>query len=91
MLRRGLLMFAAALPLAGFRPVPEEDVRPLVERACADEADTHRAILAALEQRLDVRFTDAETRAMLGALRCPNCGCALLAEARDTETAPGPF
>lgn len=91
MLRRGLLMLAASLPLAAFRPVPEDHARALVGRACADEANAHRAILAALEERLNVRFDDEQSRGMLEAMRCPTCGCSLLAAWRDAETVPDPF
>jgi cytochrome c-type biogenesis protein CcmH/NrfF len=83
--RRGVLMIAAALPLAGFRPVPEDEARSLLSRACTTQADTHRAILADLERRLSLRFTDEQARALLDELRCPHCGCSMLAAWRDAE------
>jgi hypothetical protein len=85
MRRRGFLMIAAGLPLAGFRPVPEDEARSLLTRACTTQADTHRAILADLERRLSVRFTDEQARAVLDELRCPHCGCSMLAAWRDAE------
>jgi hypothetical protein len=91
MLRRDVFVLAAAFPLAAFRPVPEDQARALIAGACADEADAHRSILASLEERLAVRFTDEQSRAMLDALRCPNCGCSLLAAWQDAQTAAARF
>lgn len=85
MLRRAFLTIAAGLPLAGFRPVPEDEARSLLSRACTTQADAHRAILADLERRLSVRFTDEQARAVLDELRCPHCGCSMLAAWRDAE------
>jgi len=99
--RRALLgraaLAAAGLALApsaalAFRLESADDYRGLVDNACGAETETHRALLAEVEQQLGMKLSEEEAQEIIGQLSCPSCGCTLLAAYQGGLTAPAsPF
>ncbi len=85
----GALGAAVAQPAAAFQVLPPGDYATRVETGCGNSA-YHRRLLENAEIRLGVTLSEPQMTEALAALRCPACGCPLLAAAAapPAETPP---
>lgn len=83
----GALGAAVARPAAAFQVMPSGDYAAMVETSCGANA-YHRRLLEEAEARLGVSLDEAQTAQALAALRCPTCGCPLIAAAAPAEPPP---
>jgi hypothetical protein len=71
------------------RAFTEQKMDPAVHKAwlnaCTGAADPYHAqLVAQTEAELKGRMSDAEIQQQIAAMRCPICGCALIASATPT-------
>ncbi len=79
-----------ARPAAALRSEPFSDWAGRLEASCAAEEAFHLEMLRAAEEELGVELTPSQRTQALEALRCPRCGCRLLADLDLPETGPDP-
>ena len=83
----GVLGAAAARPAAAFQVLPAGDYAAAVETACGTTA-YHRRLLENAAARLGVTLGQPQMTDALAALRCPTCGCPLVAAASSPGSPP---
>ncbi len=69
----------AASPAAALREVDGGPWAEEMANSCADERRFHLALIEAALEEAGVEAGPEERHALLSALECPRCGCALLA------------
>ena len=83
----GALGAAAARPAAAFQILPTGDYATMIENSCGASA-YHRQLLEKAQARLGVTLNETQMTEALAAMRCPTCGCPLLAAAAPAEAPP---
>ncbi len=66
-----------ARPALAFRELPASDYSLHIKNSCGISAQ-HLEMLQQAEAALNVQLTAEQRQQALAALRCPQCGCALL-------------
>ena len=80
----GALGAAVVRPAAAFQIMPSGDYATMVETSCGNSL-YHRRLLENAQARLGVSLSETQMSEALAALRCPTCGCPLVAAAAPAE------
>lgn len=68
----------AARPAQAFRVLPGDDYARVIESSCGATAE-HRRLLDEASRALGVQLSDQQSASVLAQLKCPYCGCPLVA------------